>query len=463
MFRRLPLAVLLFVFIDFLACQPSPPELAKPVASSDSSDLGSHPDWSYQACIYEVNLRQYSSQGNFKAFEKSLPRLRDMGVDILWFMPIHPIGVIGRKDKPGDMGSYYAVKNYYAVNPDYGSMEDWKDLVKKAQDMGFHVILDWVPNHSAPDNPWITTHPDFYEKDSTGKPKIPYDWSDTRQLNYDNPDLRDSMMAAMEFWLKETHIDGFRCDVAWHVPDSFWKTAIARFRKIRPVFMLAEGDLPALHVDGFDATYAWNIMALAYGIHSGKTTLYQLDSAINHNDSIFPKNAFRMYFTTNHDENSFNGTEFERFGEGYKTFAIWTFTMGRSVPLIYSGQEEPNLKRLKFFVKDTIQWKNYGLASFYKTLSNLRHTTPALAADASYTKLKTGNDRSIFAYQREKEGRKLTVLLNFSGKPQKFKIQEDRVKGRVKNVFDGTEENLDLDKVYSLKPWGWLVYDYPKR
>jgi alpha-amylase len=428
---------------------------------SNLKEKAEHVAWSGQAVIYEVNLRQYSVQGNFAGFEKSLPRLKRMGVDILWFMPINPIGLIDRKDKPSDLGSYYAVKDYYAVNPDYGTMDDWKKLVKKAQDMGFKVILDWVPNHSAPDNSWVKTHPDFYEKDNLGNPRIPYDWSDTRQLNYSNPELRDSMMAAMEFWINTTHIDGFRCDVAWHIPDDFWKQAIARLRKIKPVFMLAEGDLPSLNVDGFDATYAWNVMNVAYGIQSGKTTLHQLDSVISVNDNLFPKNAYRMYFTTNHDENSFNGTEFERFGEGYKAFAIWTFTMGKSIPLIYSGQEEPNRKRLKFFTKDSIQWRSYQLAPFYKTLASLRHSTPALSADAAYFKLDSKVNESVFAYLRQKNGRKLAVILNLSNKPQQFSIDDSRLNGRASNVFAGKEEKLTTHTIFHLKPWDWLVYDYP--
>ncbi|MBS1935957.1 MAG: alpha-amylase, partial [Bacteroidetes bacterium] len=249
-----------------------------------------HPSWSYQSNIYEVNLRQYTSAGTFVAFEKSLPRLKKMGVEVLWFMPITPIGVIGRKGNESEMGSYYSVKDYYAVNPDYGTMKDWKVLVQHAHAMGFKILIDWVPNHTSPDNPWIKNHPDFYKKDSLGNPAIPFDWSDTRQLNYDNRELRDSMIAAMKWWITETNVDGFRCDVAWNVPDDFWKEAIAELHKLKDVFMLAEGDKPSLHEAGFDETYPWNIMNVAYGIYSRKSTLLQLDSTIRYNDSAYPKN-----------------------------------------------------------------------------------------------------------------------------------------------------------------------------
>jgi glycosidase len=189
----------------------------------DTTQVWHHPSWSYQATIYEVNLRQFSAEGNFSGFAKSLPRLKKMGIDMLWFMPINPIGLKGRKSTESDLGSYYAVKDYYDVNPEFGTVKDWKALVKQCQRMGFKVILDWVPNHTSPDNSWITRHPDFYRKDSLGNPLIPYGWDDTRQLNYDNREMRDSMIAAMKFWIRQTNIDGFRCDVAWNVPDDFWK------------------------------------------------------------------------------------------------------------------------------------------------------------------------------------------------------------------------------------------------
>jgi alpha-amylase len=424
------------------------------------SSYAQHPLWSYQSNIYEVNLRQYTTAGTFSAFEKSLPRLKKMGVEMLWFMPITPIGLAGRKGDESEMGSYYAVKDYYAVNPDYGTMKDWKNLVQHAHSMGFKVIIDWVPNHSSPDNLWITKHPDFYKKDSAGNPAIPFDWSDTRQLNYDNPEMRDSMIMAMKWWLKETNVDGFRCDVAWNVPEDFWKQAITDLHKIKNVFMLAEGDKPSLHKAGFDETYPWNIMNVAYGIYAGKTTLTQLDSTCNYNDSVYPKNSFRLFFTTNHDENSWNSTEFERFGESYKTFAVWAFTMKNSVPLIYSGQEEPNKRRLKFFVKDTIPWNKYELASFYKTLNAFRHGSPALAADATFKKMITGSGDNVYVYFREKNKRKALVILNFSNKQQQISLKDNLVAGDAENIFTGTTEKLTKATKFDLQPWGYRVYNY---
>jgi alpha-amylase len=416
-----------------------------------------HPGWSLQSNIYEVNPRQYGDTSSFARFQQELPRLRQMGVEILWFMPVTPIS---REARKGPLGSYYAVQNYRQVNPEYGTMDDWKALVQKAHELGFKVITDWVPNHSGADHPWLQTQPDFYEKDSTGKPIAPFDWTDVRKLNYKNPALRDSMIASMKFWVTETGIDGFRCDVAGEVPTDFWKQCIDSLRKVKHVFMLAEGDKPELHEAGFDASYPWAVQTALYGIYSGKTTLATLQQAIDSLEKLLPADAMRMYFTVNHDENSWNGTEFERFGQGHQAFAVWTQTMHRSIPLIYSGQEEPNKRRLKFFEKDPIRWGKYELAPFYKTLLELRRNTPALAADASYKKLATGKDAAIWAFVREKGGSKALVVLNLSKQPQQFSIADDVIGGTARSVFAGSSESLGKEKTFNMKPWEYLVYVY---
>lgn len=425
------------------------------------SQVTSHPAWSAQSNIYEVNLRQYSPSGSIKDFEKHLPRLKNMGVEILWFMPITPIGLEGRKMNESELGSYYAVKNYKEVNPEFGTMADWKALVKHAHAMGFKVITDWVPNHTAPDNPWIKDHPDFYAKDKNGViiPPNP-DWTDTRKLNYDSRELRDSMIDAMKFWIRETNIDGYRCDVAGDVPTDFWKECIFQLKKIKNVFMLAEADKPELHLAGFDETYAWSVMEPLIDVCAGKKSLAQFDSLLVNNIQRFPKNAYRLYFNTNHDWNSWEGTEFERYGEAYKAVAVFTQTMYQSIPLIYNGQEVPNKKRLKFFVKDPIVWNKFEMAPFYKTLLMLRKNNVALAADASYKKLITANDIAIFAYKREKQGHKVTVILNLSAQPQRFTIKDKSIYGMATNVFSKKKEKIHSTHVYDIAPWGYLVYDY---
>ncbi|MEO8819514.1 MAG: alpha-amylase family glycosyl hydrolase [Ginsengibacter sp.] len=420
----------------------------------------SHPAWTEQSNIYEVNVRQYSKEGTFKAFEKSLPRLQKMGVKILWFMPINPIGKEGRKMSEADLGSYYSVMNYKEVNPEFGTMADWKELVKQAHTQGFKVIIDWVPNHTSPDNPWMKSHPDFYKHDKNGNTVYDADYTDTRNLDYSNMELRDSMISDMKFWITATGIDGFRCDHVDPMPLDFWKECITQLRKVKDVFMLAESEKPEFHYAGFDATYAWNIMWATVDVAQGKHNLKYLDSVLNQNFSTFPKNAERMYFTSNHDENSWNGTEFEKYGDAYKAFAVFSQTMYESVPLVYSGQEVPNKKRLKFFVRDPINWDGYAMAPFYSKLLHLRSKDEALAADASYKKIATANDHAIFAYVREKGKHKVFVVLNLSDEPEHFTIKENEIYGNPLNIFSGKKEKLFRNHVYEMKPWGYFVYEY---
>jgi len=368
------------------------------------------------------------------------------------------MGLEGRKADESQLGSYYAVRDYKSINPEFGNMNDWKALVKHAHSMGFKVITDWVANHSSPDNRWIKDHPDFYAKDSAGNFISPFDWTDTRKLNYDNKELRDSMIDAMKFWIKQSDIDGFRCDVAEGPPADFWKQCIDSLKKIKDVFMLAEGEKPDLHEAGFDETYPWSVMEGFVHYHDGKISLLQVDSIINHDIEIFPKNiSFILY---NHDWNSWEGTEFERYGGMSKPLAVFTQTMYQSVPLIYSGQESANKKRIKFFVKDTIRFGNYSMAPFYSTLLHLRKTNPALAADASYKKLETGNDMAIFAYTREKEGHKIAVILNLSNQPQRFTINDNSIFGNPLNIFLGVKDQIKAAHVFSMKPWDFIVYEY---
>ncbi|MEO9144613.1 MAG: alpha-amylase family glycosyl hydrolase [Ginsengibacter sp.] len=455
--RRYFPVFLILAFLSAFSCSPKFTPITNSGAVATSFD---HPSWTLQSNIYEVNLRQYSQAGTFKEFEKSLPRLKEMGVQILWFMPINPIGVEGRKMTASDLGSYYAVKNYMEVNPELGTMDDWKGLVKDAHSRGFKVIIDWVPNHTSPDNPWIKEHPAFYKHDANGNTVYDADYTDTRNLDYTNRELRDSMISAMKFWITSTGIDGFRCDHVDPIPVDFWKECITDLRKIKDVFMLAESEKPEFHYAGFDATYAWNIMWATVDVAKGTHSLKYLDSVLNQNFSTFPTNAERMYFTSNHDENSWNGTEFEKYGDAYKAFAVFTQTMYQSIPLIYSGQEVPNKKRLKFFVRDPIVWNQYEMAPFYSTLLHLREKDGALAADAGYKKITTANDDAIFAYIRQKGKHKVLVVLNLSSEPQRFTIKENEVYGNPLNVFSGLKEKLFNNHVYDMKPWDYLVYEY---
>ncbi len=460
--RIADLAFLLFV-MTFFCCKPAKKESpADKVAFSDSTAPAAAPlpAWALRSNIYEVNVRQYTAAGTFRAFEPALSRLKDMGVEILWFMPITPIS---KTDRKGSLGSYYAVQNYTAINPEFGTMDDWKRLVQKAHSMGFKVITDWVANHTGADHPWLRTHPDFYNKDKNGKAIVAFDWADTRDLNYDNRELRDSMIAAMKYWIRESDIDGFRCDVAGEVPMDFWKDCISRLRREKEVFMLAEGDKGELHRAGFNATYPWTMFATLKQVATGERTALSIDSVLAKQDSSFPAGAIRMYFTSNHDENSWNKSDFGTFpGMKHGAFAVFTQTMRNSLPLIYSGQEEPVLRAIKFFDKDNIGFGRYGRAKFYKTLLNLRRSNPALATDAMFRRVVAGDTTALYSYVREKEGHKILVILNLSAKEQSVSIKDPSLAGNPYNVFLYLNEPVNPGHSFNLEPWGYVVYDYSK-
>ncbi len=426
-------------------------------ASAQSKLIDGHPAWIIQGNIYEVNLRQYTQEGTINAFAKNLDRLKAMGVETLWFMPMNPISKVGRK---GTFGSYYAVADYTALNPEYGTMNDWINLVRDIHQKGMKVILDWVPNHTGDDNRWLTEHPDFYVKDSTGKPAMAVDWADTRQLDYRNPEMQDSMIAAMKFWLEKSDIDGFRCDVAWNVPGSFWTRCIGDLKKEKNIFMLAEGDSAYLPKSGFDAVYAWHMFNMMKKVASGQRKAFALDSAYQEIKSEYPANTLELYFTSNHDENSWNKADFAIFpGPEHAPFAVFTQTMPDNVPLIYSGQEEPVLRAISFFEKDPIHFEHYARADFYRTLLNLRASDPALASDAGFKKIVAGDENNVYAYVREKDGKRVLVILNFSNAEQNISIKDKSLWGNPYNVFMQKNESLG-DPSWKMKPWGYAIYQY---
>jgi alpha-amylase len=394
------------VAIAAAACQVKETTL-QPVAS------GAHPAWIMQGNIYEVNVRQFTPEGTFDAFAKHLDRLKEMGVQTLWFMPLNPIS---KKERKGTLGSYYAVASFTTLNPEFGTMDDWKELVSEIHKRDMKVIIDWVPNHTGADHAWITSHPEFYVQDSSGKPAVAFDWADVRQLDYKNPIMQDSMIHSMKYWLTNTNIDGFRVDVAWNVPAEFWNKCIPQLRNMKEnLFMLAEGDKAYLSTTGFDAVYPWSMFKMMQKVAKGECTPLALDSIKAVNDTLYAPGTIQLYFTSNHDENSWNKSDFETFpGASHAPFAVFTQTMTNSVPLVYSGQEEPVLRALEFFEKDPIDFEKYQRAKFYKTLLELRTKNPALAADASFTKVSVSDDKSVYAFIRQKGDAKILVILNLS-------------------------------------------------
>ena len=454
LFSTAVIAVLFLASCSDTANTSTANDSASRTSSDSAATVDGNPAWIEQGNVYEVNVRQYTPEGTFNAFAPNLQRLKDMGVQTLWFMPINPISKAGRK---GVLGSYYAVSDYDAINPEYGNMNDWKNLVAKAHDMGFKVIIDWVPNHTGADHPWLTNHPNFFIKDSTGKPAVAFDWSDVRQLDYKNTEMQDSMIAAMKYWVTASNIDGFRCDVAWNVPGDFWKKCITQLKTAKPgMFFLAEGDKPYLLQNGFDAFYPWDAFHTMISVAQGKRPAFALDSIKAKYDTAYPPAAIPMYFTSNHDENSWNKADYGTMpGASHAPFAVFTQTYARSVPLVYSGQEEPFLDSVSFFYKDTITMGKYARAPFYKTLLNLRKNNTALAANASFKKLRTSNDAAIYAYEREKNGNKILVVLNLSSKPQKFTWTDQPSEKEWSNIFLMNKEPA----LTSIEPWGYAVYE----
>ena len=444
------LSALLFSIL-FFSC-----ETTKSVATN--SVATGNPSWIMNGNIYEVNIRQYTPEGTFNAFAENLDRLKEMGVQTLWFMPIQPISV---KDRKGSLGSYYAIEDYTRVNSEFGTMEDWNNLVKSAHNKGFKVIIDWVANHTGADHRWLIQHPDFYVKDSSGKPIAPFDWTDVRKLDYTNDKLRELMIASMKFWIDQSDIDGFRCDVAGEVPDDFWSRCIAELREAKDIFMLAEGDKPSLHTDGFNATYGWPLFSKAKEVAKGVSPASDLDTINKTYREKFPYNALFLNFTSNHDENSWNKADYETMpGSVHAPFAVLTFTTERSVPLIYSGQEEPVLRKLAFFDKDTINFDQYHRAGFYKSLTELRRNNQALGSDASFRKVKVGDEKFLYAFVREKGDRKVFVLLNFSDHPEIVNIRDSSLYGFPTNILKGTNEKIG-GVSFMMQPWGYTLYDYP--
>lgn len=408
------------------ACQNQPSETTTindsdiTEESENTVEMGMHPAWTRQSSIYEVNIRQHTPEGTLTAMREKLPELQKLGVKILWLMPVQPIGVKNRK---GELGSYYSIKDYTAVNPEFGTMDDFKDFVTAAHDLGFKVILDWVANHSAWDAKWMENHKDWYtQKD--GEVVAPVDdWSDVADLNYDNMEMRKAMRNAMKFWVDSTDIDGFRCDVAYMVPMEFWNKTRAALDSIKPVFMLAEAEGPEFHEEAFDMTYGWELHHLMNEIAKGEKKVTAIDSYVVKVDSLYPDNAFRMYFTTNHDENSWNGTVYERMGDNAKNFFLLSTTLPQAMPLIYSGQEYGLDKALAFFKKDTMSGTDTSLFEWYSQVVELKMSHPTLMMEpyaGRYERLANSKNEKLFAFKRIKGDDELLVVLNFSEDPQMF-------------------------------------------
>lgn len=423
-----------------------------------------HQDWSYNLGIYEVNVRQYTPEGTFNAFSAHLDRLQDLGVGILWFMPIHPIG---QKNRLGRLGSYYSVRDHLDVNPEFGTLDDFKRLVQEAHDRGMYVIIDWVANHTAWDHLLTTEHPEWYVTDAGGNFISPpgTNWSDVIELDYSEQGLRDYMIDAMLFWVEEVGVDGFRFDAVDFVPHDFWEEAIDALRSADPdQFLLAEGDGREWHDLGFDMTYGWGLYGFGQGvlknIADGIAYANNLNGYVAAAKATYPT-AYRMYFTSNHDENSWYGTPEELFGAAAEAFAVLTATV-HGMPLIYSGQEAGLSKRLQFFEKDQIPWRDHPNANLYKTLLHLKRNNRALwngAHGGLPQRVLTSNNTDVFAFTREKDGDRVFVVLNLSDQEQSVTLEGTAYAGSYKDVITGETVVLGEGAGLTLPAWGYLVLE----
>jgi len=416
------------------------------------------PDWIKGLTVYEVNLRQFTKGGTFKEFEAHLPRLKELGVGILWFMPIQPIG---GKNRKGTLGSYYSISNYTAVNPEFGTLNEFKLLVKKIHDMGMKVIIDWVANHTAWDHHWTKGHPEFYTKDVNGNFKPPFpEWEDVIDLDYGNPILCNEMIYQMEFWLKETDIDGFRCDMAHLVPIPFWNKARKELDNIKPVFMLAESENHDLLEYAFDVIYNWKLLHALNDVAAQKISANQLMKIALNEFEYLPKGAYHLNFTSNHDENSWQGSAIERLHYFLEPVTILTFLL-KGIPLIYNGQEAGNYKRLQFFDKDKIQWKDDKMYSLYQKLIELRKRNLDFWSEGQIEKIENDSDEYIISFQifdRKKEN-KVIVFLNLSDKEYNFYIKCGDYNGNFTDVFAKTDYSLYCHNAINLKAFSYLILE----
>lgn len=430
--------------------------------ASCSQEITTHPKWAYESTIYELNTRQLTPEGTFAAAEAVLPTLRENGIDILWIMPCQPIGKLTRK---GTLGSYYSIIDYCQMNPEFGTREDFEHFLQTAHDLGFKVILDWVANHTAPDSEW-TKNEGWHYRDSLGNLMVQYDWTDISKLDYNNQDMRNEMLRCMRWWMDSIGIDGFRCDVAGEVPTDFWNWAMADIRKDHPdMFTLAEDEDKAqeLTETAFDMYYGWTLHHLMNGVAQGKNSVEDLWAYFAKADSTIRPNAIRMNFITNHDENSWNGTEFERMGNSVPLWSAFCYVVP-GMPMIYTGQLSGNHHRLEFFEKDLIDTNpEYAQSDLYKQLNQLRADNKALHSPeqgAPMMRIAADNEH-IFACVRHAEGKwcnnTVIAVMNMSGEEQTVTLDLTGYEGKY-DCICGKKITLEATQTFQLKPWEYKIF-----
>lgn len=408
--------------------------------------------WAAGAAIYEVNIRQYTPEGSFASFSKHLPRLQKMGVDVLWLMPVTPISI---RERQGTSGSYYACSSYTGVNTEFGSIQDLRALIREAHALGMKVIIDWVANHTGWDHEWTKQHPGWYKKDAEGNFTEEHGWHDVIDLDYSVQEMRIAMISAMQFWIQACDIDGFRCDMAHLVPLDFWMEARTACDAIKHLFWLGECETPSYY-DVFDTTYSWQWMHATEAYTKGNGSLEEVRNVL-HAYSQIPPGTTKLLFTSNHDENSWNGTEYEKYGIAALPWAVFTCTW-QGMPLVYSGQESPNKKRLKFFEKDLVEWQQpLQLEGFYNALLYLRKN-PAIRSGETYI-LPSENNNRLLAFLRRKEDDVVLVLLNVSRDSRiHIRVSHPWLQGPFRNLFSGLTFHFTGNETFELQAGEYFVY-----
>lgn len=414
-------------------------------------------EWVKEAVIYELYPRSFSKDESFQSIIRKIPQLKKLGVTVLWLMPIQPIGVLNRK---GTLGSPYSIRDYYKINPEFGTLQDFKQLVKAVHRAGMHIIIDLVINHTAWDNPVVNEHPDWYKHGDSGEIVAPNpDWTDVAQLDYSKIGLRKYMIDMMKYWVKDAGIDGYRCDVAELVPLDFWEEARAALDSIKPIMMLAEGARPELHLKAFDLTYSWNVYDVLGKIFNGSTPPSAIDSVLERESRAYPKGSLRLRFNTNHDKNAFDAPSVERYHAGGDSLTVALIATLPGVPLIYNGDEVGNSKRLSLFEQVLIDWTHgNAFRNLYQKIYGIRSAHPELDA-GSYEKLAT-SDRDVFAFERKLGSRILVCVYNFSRSEKKIVKIGVRGLNNLNLVDNLTHEQFQVKSgklEISLKEYGFLI------
>ncbi len=424
-----------------------------------------HPTWSYSAVLYEMNIRQLTPEGTFAAAQTKLPFLRDMGIDILWLMPIYPIGEEGRK---GSLGSYYSIKDYTGVNSEFGTLEEFDAFLAEAHSLGFKVILDWVANHTARDAKWITEQPaDWYERDENGVALIPWDWSDTAKLNYANHDVWQGQIDAMKYWV-ERGVDGFRCDMAMLVPIEFWRETSEQLHALdNDIFMLAEAEETNLFDRAFDCCYAWELHHLMCDVAKGNRRTNALTEYM-YRDGGYPRWSMRMAFTSNHDENSWQDSEYTRFGESLDVMSLFSFVAPSGMPLIYTGQEVGYDHSFEFFDRDAIPAEFYvegDKTALYRKLIELKHNFTSLKAGemgGTWTTISNNAEDCLMILVRESAEDRVIAIMNLSPYTIEAKYNVGIYEGNYIDGLSGQELRLPLNVDELMFPWSYRVLTLKK-